>query len=194
MIGIYKITNPKGCVYVGSSKEIEVRFSRYKKLLCATQPKIYNSLKKYGVDNHIFEVVEECKFDELYLKENYYGILYNVLDRKLGLNLVLPGIDKVKLIISEEARKNRSLAQIGKKASLETRKKQSISQTGRKHSESTKNKMSINNCKSKKIIDNSTGIFYFNTKNAAESLGINRNHLKNMLNGNKKNKTTLMYC
>jgi len=194
MIGIYKITNPKGCIYIGSSKEIEVRFSRYKKLLCATQPKIYNSFKKYGVDNHIFEVVEECKFDELYLKENYYGILYNVLDRKLGLNLVLPAANEKKLIISEEARKNRSLAQIGKKASLETRKKQSISQTGRRHNANTKNKMSLSNNKSKKIIDNSTGIIYFNARNASESLGINKNYLKGMLNGNKKNKTTLMYC
>jgi len=193
MVGIYKITNPKNQVYIGSSKEIEVRFRRYKKLSCKTQPKIYNSLIKYGVENHTFEVLEECSFNELYKKENYYGILFNVLDRKLGLNLVLPGENDIKFIISEESKINRSICQIGKKASIETRIKLSKSQTGRKHSDKTKHIMSINNSKSKCIVDLQTGIFYANTKEASFSKCINKHTLKNMLNGSKKNKTSLIY-
>lgn len=193
MVGVYKITNPKGCIYIGSSKEIEVRFSRYKKLTCKTQPKLYNSFVKYGVENHTFEILEECNFNDLYKKEHYYGLLFNSLDRDKGLNLVLPGINEVKFIISEESKINRSLCQLGKKASEETRVKQSKAQKGRKHHEDVKYKMSLSSPNSKCIIDLETGIFYMNTKEASESKNMNRHTLKNMLNGSKKNKTTLKY-
>ena len=69
MVGIYKITNPKGKVYIGYSKDIENRFKYYKRLNCKGQRKLYNSLKKYGPDNHIFEIVEECNLVDLNLKE-----------------------------------------------------------------------------------------------------------------------------
>lgn len=193
MMGVYKITNPKGCIYIGSSKEIEVRLNRYKKLTCKSQPKLYNSLIKYGVDNHTFEILEVCDFNELYQKEHYYGMLFNCLDREKGLNLVLPGVNEVKLVISEESLRNRSLCQIGKKASRETRLKQSKSQRGRKHSDETKHKMSLINTNSKCIIDLETGIFYMNTNEASQAKNMNRHTLKNMLNGSKKNKTNLRY-
>ena len=194
MIGVYKITNPKGKIYIGSSKEIHIRFKRYKKLQCKTQPKLYNSLLKYGVENHIFEIIEECSFDELFKRESYFGIMFNVLDRIKGLNLVLPDSEGKKFVISEESKKRRSNAQLGKKASEETKRKQSKVQTGRKHSKETKKKMSLSNINSKLILDLETGIFYQNTKEASTAIGINRNYLKNMLNGNRKNKTSLIYC
>jgi len=59
MIGIYKITNPKGKIYIGQSINIKRRFNEYKRLNCSQQPKIYNSLLKYGSDNHKFEIIEE---------------------------------------------------------------------------------------------------------------------------------------
>lgn len=193
MIGIYKITNPKGAIYIGSSKEVEVRINRYKKMKCKTQPKIYNSLKKYGVENHTFECIEECSIDSLYERENYYGMLYNVLDRNVGLNCVLPKIGEKKFILSEENLRNRSKAQKGRKMSDETKKNMSLSQTGRKHSEETKKKMSLNNNNTKIILDINSGVFYFGTKEASLYNCINKHTLKNMLNGNKKNKTNLIY-
>ena len=62
MIGIYKITNPNGKVYIGQSVDIEKRLSNYKRLSQSIleQPAIYNSLLKHGVENHIFEIIEEC--------------------------------------------------------------------------------------------------------------------------------------
>lgn len=193
MIGIYKITNPKGCVYVGSSKEIPIRFRRYKKLQCKAQIKLYNSFVKYGVDNHIFEIIEECDINDLYNKEHFYGTLYDVLDRIKGLNLLLPGKDAVKYIISEENRIKRSLAQKGKKVSLATKIKMSKSQTGRKHNIETKLKMSLNNPKNKLIVNLETGIYYLNASEASLTTNFSKTYLKNMLNGNKKNKTSFIY-
>lgn len=79
MIGIYKITNPKGRIYIGQSRDIEYRFSTYKKVRqrLTQQPKLYNSIKKYGVDAHKFEVVTECNEDELNILERYYQELFN---------------------------------------------------------------------------------------------------------------------
>lgn len=72
MIGIYKITNPKGKVYIGQSVRLNYRKKQYKNLSVTKQPKIYNSLKKYGFDSHTFEVIEECSIDQLDEREIYW--------------------------------------------------------------------------------------------------------------------------
>lgn len=90
MIGVYKITSPKGLVYIGSSKDIDTRWKWYKKLRCNSQTKLCNSLRKHGIDNHIFEVIEECNVEILLERELFYGTFYNCLDKKNGLNCRLP--------------------------------------------------------------------------------------------------------
>lgn len=64
MIGIYKITSPSGSAYIGQSIDVENRFSYYKHLCCKKQPRLYNSLMKYGVENHTFEVLITLSEDE----------------------------------------------------------------------------------------------------------------------------------
>lgn len=59
MIGIYKITSPNNRIYIGQSWNIEKRFKNYEILDCKGQPKLYNSLKKYGPKNHKFEIIKE---------------------------------------------------------------------------------------------------------------------------------------
>lgn len=71
-IGIYKITSPSGKVYIGQSIDITYRKYRYKHLKCKFQPKIYNSLLKYGFENHQFEIIEECSLEQLNERESYY--------------------------------------------------------------------------------------------------------------------------
>jgi group I intron endonuclease len=73
MVGIYKITNPTGKIYIGQSINIENRFKHYNMLdYACIGPKLYYSLKKYGPENHIFEIVEECTIEELDKKEYLY--------------------------------------------------------------------------------------------------------------------------
>jgi len=71
-ICIYKITNPKNRTYIGKTFNIIRRKSQYKNLFCKEQPKIYRSLKKYGWDNHKFEIIEECSKEMLTEREIFY--------------------------------------------------------------------------------------------------------------------------
>jgi len=73
-IGIYKITSPSGKVYIGQSIDIKERFRQYKKLGCKSQSKLYNSINKYGWDNHIKEIIEECSVNRLDELEIWYKL------------------------------------------------------------------------------------------------------------------------
>ena len=76
IIGIYKITSPSGKVYIGQSKNIKRRHNQYKLLHCCQQPRLFNSLKKYGWNNHISEILEICLIEELDVKETFYKQLF----------------------------------------------------------------------------------------------------------------------
>tara|TARA_R110000782_G_scaffold228007_1_gene314677 strand:- start:58 stop:678 length:621 start_codon:yes stop_codon:yes gene_type:complete len=65
MVGIYKITNTEGQVYIGLSKNIEKRFNSHKKLQFQGNNKLRESLIKYGGDSHLFEVLEEIDISKL---------------------------------------------------------------------------------------------------------------------------------
>jgi group I intron endonuclease len=68
--GIYKITNPKGEVYIGCSKDLDRRENNYKLFKVKTQPLILESLYTYGWINHIFEILEYT--DNLREREKYW--------------------------------------------------------------------------------------------------------------------------
>lgn len=114
MIGIYKITNPKGKVYVGQSINIQQRLSNYEKLTnCKNQRQLYNSLRKYGWENHSIDILEECSADLLNNRERYWQELYDVLGQK-GLNCKLTtSFDKTGKN-SEESNRQRALTMKGK--------------------------------------------------------------------------------
>jgi hypothetical protein len=89
MITIYKITNPKGKIYIGQTKDYRKRLNLYRILHCKTQQKLYNSLKKYGFNNHIFEVVEEVDNKIADEREQYWIKHFKCYwkDENKGLNL-----------------------------------------------------------------------------------------------------------
>jgi len=118
---IYKITNPKGRIYVGSTVKLDQRISSYKGLHCKLQVKIYRSIKKYGWENHLFEILKECKELDRYYYESYYGNFYNVLSKE-NLNLALPKSDMLGFCLSEETRKKIGKAHKGKIISEEQKK------------------------------------------------------------------------
>ncbi|HMS90704.1 MAG TPA: NUMOD3 domain-containing DNA-binding protein [Candidatus Absconditabacterales bacterium] len=146
MIGIYKITNPKGRIYVGQSIDIEKRFNQYKQLThCKSQKKLYNSLKKYGISEHVFEVLEECSLKELNRRERYWQEYFNVLHE--GLNLLLTSTEQVRTVFSEETRRKISESlkgntpwNKGRQMPQDTKNKISEKLKGRKLSEDTKEK------------------------------------------------------
>ena len=103
MIGIYKITSPSNKVYIGQSINIERRLRYYKRIACKEQIKIYNSLLKYGVDAHIFEVLELCDTKDLNNRERHYQDLYDSVAN--GLNLLYVKSEHFNGGHSEESKK-----------------------------------------------------------------------------------------
>lgn len=75
MVGIYKLVNPNGKIYIGQSINIEKRQYQYN-IMSRTSigPKLFNSLDKYGYNNHQFNIIEECNIHELDEKELYWKI------------------------------------------------------------------------------------------------------------------------
>lgn len=116
--GVYKITNPKGKIYIGQSIDIERRKLQYKR--CNSdikgQIKLYNSLVKYGWEQHKFEVLEECYEEKLLETETYWKHYYKVLE----IPSLCCKIDGRGGKHSEETKNNIRLGNIGQKRSKET--------------------------------------------------------------------------
>jgi len=211
MSGIYKITNPKGKVYIGQSINAKKRLSHYKRLDCKEQPKIYNSLKKYGVKNHIFEVICFCDISKLNELERYYQELFNVIEN--GLNCRLTVSSDRSGNFSKETRLKMSLAQKGKKISSETKLKMSNLRKGKRiglenpffaknHTIENRIKMSnlrkgqrlgLDNPISKIILDLQTGVFYYSVNDLKKVSIFSKGYLSEMLRGSKPNKTQFIY-
>ena len=84
--GIYKIINKtNNHIYVGSAVDLKGRWSTHKNRLKDNKHhSIYlqRAYNKYGADNFVFEIIEECSKDDLIKREQYYFDLlkpnYNV--------------------------------------------------------------------------------------------------------------------
>lgn len=109
--GIYKITSPSSKVYIGKSVSLKSRINSYKNVnnlhRHRYQVRLYNSFKKYGVENHVFEIIEECEESELYCRERYWQEYYSSTG-SLGLNCMLTECKEHSRVISEEVRKKMS--------------------------------------------------------------------------------------
>ena len=188
IVGIYKITSPSRKIYIGQSRDILFRWNyHYRKLHCKSQCHLYNSLLRYGVDSHKFEILKECSIDELDDTENYYISEYNSTNKDIGLNHREGGNG---MVVSESTRekmrqnalgnsnmlgkhhsnetkhlisKNRS----GIKPSEETKKKMRMSKLGGIHSNKTKEKMSKANKYTRRIRNIKTNTNHISITRAA---------------------------
>jgi hypothetical protein len=133
MIGIYKITSPTKKVYIGQSINIEKRFKQYKSLNSKQQPRLNYSFLKYGVEIHIFEVIEECSIELLNERERYWQEYYNVIEIN-GLNCHLTKTNEKKRQVSEETKEKhrkktgKNHPSFGKKRTDEQKKRMSEAQ------------------------------------------------------------------
>jgi group I intron endonuclease len=210
MTGIYKITSPSKRIYIGQSIDIKNRFRYYKRISCKEQPKLFNSLKKYGVNKHLFELISECDINELNELERYYQELYNCIDK--GLNCMFTKSKHFNGNHSEETKKKMSISSMGQKGTFGFKgKKHSLEakitiskkamghqrSLGMKRSEEQIKNISIsklgNKSKSKLVLNLETGIYYNSAKEASENYCINKTTLTARLNGNLVNSSQFIY-
>lgn len=128
LIGIYRIINTiNNKIYIGQSKDIEKRIARHKKVPFNLNSQEYNNLlyqdiRKYGLDNFEFEILEECEKSNLNDREIYWIGFYNSCNPENGYNLSSGGDnnapgkikDKVNEIINILRNTNTPIIEIAK--------------------------------------------------------------------------------
>ena len=184
--GVYKFTSPTGRVYVGSSNDLDNRYSYYKTQNAPKQTLLNRSFIKYGFENHIFEILELCEPDIRLERERYYGEIYNSLSDFGGLNLILPKIGEKPFAYSKELRARFSEIGKNRKYTPETieklRKAKQGVYIGGKHPQA------------KLVMHTEYGIFYDCIKDAAKQNGMTRSLLSQKLLGILRNNTKLIYA
>lgn len=138
---IYKITNPSGKVYIGQSWDWSMRIAFYRTGNCKTQIGVYSSLKKYGYDNHKFEIICELPEDVEQKVLDSYEVLYWQFYKDckvLMLNCREPGRGGK---LSEEAKQKLSECRIGKK--LSEKHKERVAETNRSSEERLKRSVAL---------------------------------------------------
>lgn len=114
MIGIYKIINPKGKVYIGQTIDYDRRLRHYRLLKCKQQPKLYASLVEYGYSSHKVNLIKECKVEELTKWERHFQEMYKSVGTN-GLNCILVKDEHFTGGHSEESKKKISDSLKGRK-------------------------------------------------------------------------------
>lgn len=86
--GIYKITNlVNGKFYIGQSTHIKQRFKEHRDSINRKpddprgQGPLYDDMRKYGLENFTFEILEECPIEKLDEREEYYIALYDAVNK-----------------------------------------------------------------------------------------------------------------
>lgn len=130
MIGIYKITNNiNNKVYIGQSVNISARWKAHRNIPFNPnneeyEKPLYRAIRKYGLENFTFTVLEECLPEELDDKEIYWISKFDSTDIKNGYNLTKGGqsaqtsskltqeeVDQIKFLIKNT---EQSYGEIGK--------------------------------------------------------------------------------
>jgi group I intron endonuclease len=114
---IYKITNLiNGKCYIGQTNNPKNRWKTHKYEGIRNRKQgnfpIYNAMRKYGIDNFSFEIIDECQtIDEANLSEIWNIRNYLSLINENGYNIEFGGNNKT---VSDETRKKQSESHKGK--------------------------------------------------------------------------------
>lgn len=185
--GVYKISSKikPHRFYIGSSDNITRRWSIHINELKRNVHHsiiLQNHFNKYGIDDLLFEILEECDICNLVKTEQKYLDLFNPFFnvRKIADSNV--GIKR-----SDETKEKIRIANIGKKLSQDTKDKMKVRMIGNKF---TLGKTPVN---AKKVICCESGLIFNKIEDAADFLKMKKSTLNAQLNGQNKNKTTLKY-
>jgi group I intron endonuclease len=142
--GIYSIKNKiTGKVYVGQAINIKNRIAGHFKRLNAGKhhcAHLQLSYQKYGKENFIYSVLEECSKERLTEREQYWMDYY----RDRGLYNTAPAAgSNAGMKFSAEVRAKMAAKLTGRPVSEETRAKMSRSRMGWSPSDETRAKMSV---------------------------------------------------
>ena len=120
MIGIYKIENLiNGKVYIGQSRNIEKRWTAHRTRPFNQNAKqydspLYRSIRKYGLENFSFVVLEQTSIEDLDDREKYWIEHYDSHNKENGYNLTDGGesasftiltkkqVDEIKLLLETD--------------------------------------------------------------------------------------------
>lgn len=110
--GIYVIINKiNNKVYIGKASNLDSRIRAHKS--CLRRDIHYNThlqraWKKYGEENFLFKILENCNKNELILRENYWMNYYNSFDFNFGYNILSPSENNNSYIFPDEVKKTMS--------------------------------------------------------------------------------------
>lgn len=203
---IYEFVNKiTGKVYVGQAKDFKsrLRCHKYHTKSNKKNSPLYAALRKYGWDNFIINIIEECDVEILNEREEYWIKEKNCL-YPYGYNIMKGGnqyemSDETKKKISESRKgmkfsdkhiENLKKSHIGNKLSEETKKKISEINKGKIHSEDTRLKLRYSNPNRKEVgrFDDKGNLVckYESIKEAARILECNVGHLSECCCGKRK--------
>ena len=102
MTGIYKITNLiNNKIYIGQSIDCQRRWTEHKrsghinptfsKSIRDYNVPIHCAMRKYGIENFQFEIIEECASSQLNDKEQYWIKYYQSNNKEKGYNMTAGG-------------------------------------------------------------------------------------------------------
>jgi len=137
---IYKITNPKGRIYIGLTSNLKKRIRFYEKGFSKDQRLLHRSIIKYGFKSHSFEVIDSFKSDIHYANgKEIFWIRTMMSFRKQwpeqnGMNLTKGGRGTLGVKKSEDFRKKARERNIGKTIPAEVKLKISQSMKGKQNS------------------------------------------------------------
>lgn len=112
MVGIYKITSPSLKIYIGQSVNIRKRWIQHKSSFNKYDNALSRSFKKYGFNNHQFEIIHVCKKEMLNTMEKHYVSKYDSFNSCLGLNSKDGGGSRG--VASNETKLKLSISHMGK--------------------------------------------------------------------------------
>jgi len=183
--GIYKIASPTGRVYVGQTKSLPKRLNAYKNGYTKKQPRLDRSITKHGWDLHSFEILEECKIENLNDLEIKYGKKFDVLGPK-GLNCKIG--ERSETIVSPEVGKKISASKKGMVFSEEHKRKLSEAHKGKKLTKEHHDKIlkAATEAKYKSVVCINTGEIFESMKDASEKLNVHRGSIEHICAGRQR--------